>query len=34
VAGGGYAPLADGRVRADMPYENYAYYRDLLRQVL
>ena len=26
---GGYIPLADGRVRADVPYENYVYYRKL-----
>ena len=30
---GGYIPLADGRVRKDMPFENYAYYRRLLKQV-
>jgi len=30
---GGYIPLADGRVRKDMPFENYAYYRRLLEQV-
>lgn len=29
---GGYIPLADGRVRADVPYENYAYYRELLQE--
>ena len=33
VAEGGYVPLADGRVRADVPYENYVYYRELLRKV-
>ena len=27
---GGYIPLADGRVREDVPYENYLYYRQLL----
>jgi hypothetical protein len=27
---GRYAPLADGRVRADIPYDNYLYYRQLL----
>jgi hypothetical protein len=27
---GGYIPLADGRVREDVPYENYLYYRNLL----
>jgi hypothetical protein len=29
---GGYIPLADGRVRADIPYENYIYYRQLLME--
>ncbi|UCG13462.1 MAG: hypothetical protein JSU72_02960 [Deltaproteobacteria bacterium] len=33
VADGGYIPLADGRVRADVPFENYVYYRQLLRKV-
>ena len=33
VATGGYVPLADGRVRADVPFENYAYYRRLLQEV-
>ena len=33
VADGGYVPLADGRVRADVPYENYVYYRKLLERV-
>lgn len=33
VADGGYVPLADGRVRADVPYENYVYYRQLLQKV-
>jgi hypothetical protein len=27
---GGYIPLVDGRVRADIPFENYVYYRQLL----
>jgi hypothetical protein len=27
---GGFIPLADGRVREDVPYENYLYYRKLL----
>jgi hypothetical protein len=31
---GGYIPLADGRIRADMPYENYVYYRRLLEKYL
>jgi uroporphyrinogen decarboxylase len=30
---GGYIPLADGRVRADVPYENYVYYRELLKKI-
>jgi uroporphyrinogen decarboxylase len=30
---GGYVPLADGRVREDVPYENYLYYRRLLQEV-
>jgi hypothetical protein len=30
---GGYVPLADGRVRADIPFENYIYYRQLLGKV-
>jgi uroporphyrinogen decarboxylase len=30
---GGYVPLADGRVREDIPFENYAYYRELLEKV-
>jgi hypothetical protein len=30
LAQGGYVPLADGRVRANVPFENYRYYRSLL----
>ena len=30
---GGYVPLADGRVREDIPFENYVYYRELLERV-
>jgi hypothetical protein len=30
---GGYVPLADGRVREDIPWENYLYYRKLLEKV-
>jgi hypothetical protein len=30
LAEGGYIPLADGRVREDVPYQNYVYYRNLL----
>jgi hypothetical protein len=26
-------PLADGRVREDIPFENYVYYRELLEKV-
>ena len=33
IADGGYVPLADGRVREDVPYENYVYYRQLLAEV-
>jgi hypothetical protein len=33
VADGGYVPLADGRVRADVPLENYLYYRALLEKL-
>jgi len=31
---GGYIPLADGRVREDVPFENYCYYRELLRRII
>ena len=34
LADGGYVPLADGRVRQDVPFDNYAYYRQLLGQVI
>jgi uroporphyrinogen decarboxylase len=30
---GGYIPLADGRVREDIPYNNYHYYRQLLEKI-
>jgi uroporphyrinogen decarboxylase len=33
LADGGYIPLADGRVREDVPFENYVYYRRLLEKV-
>jgi hypothetical protein len=33
LADGGYVPLADGRVRENVPYENYIYYRELLEKV-
>jgi uroporphyrinogen decarboxylase len=31
---GGYVPLADGRVRVDVPYERYIYYRQLLQDMI
>lgn len=34
LASGGYIPLADGRIRVEIPYENYAYYRELLAQTV
>ncbi len=34
VADGGYVPVADGRVREDVAFEDYAYYRQTLRRVL
>ncbi len=30
---GGYIPVADGRIREDVPFENYLYYRKLLCEV-
>jgi hypothetical protein len=30
LADGGFIPLADGRVRGNVPYENYVAYRQLL----
>ncbi len=30
---GGYVPLADGRVRVDIPFENYRFYRRILEEV-
>ena len=33
LANGGFVPLADGRVRADVPLENYIYYRRLFEEV-
>ena len=33
IAEGGYIPLADGRVREDVPFKNYVYYRKLLEKV-
>ncbi len=34
IAAGGFIPLADGRVRADVPYKNYVYYRSRLRDCI
>ena len=34
LADGGYIPLADGRVREDVSFENYSYYRQLLGQMI
>ena len=31
---GGFVPLADGRVREDMPLENYLYYRKRLNEIV
>ncbi|NOZ22416.1 MAG: hypothetical protein GXP25_15150 [Planctomycetes bacterium] len=33
LAEGGYIPLAGGRVRGNVPFENYAYYRRVLEKV-
>jgi uroporphyrinogen decarboxylase len=33
LAEGGYVPLADGRVREEVPYDHYVYYRRLLAEV-
>jgi hypothetical protein len=33
LADGGYVPLADGRIREDVPFENYVTYRQLLEKV-
>ena len=30
LANGGYVPLTSGRVREDVPFENYVYYREVL----
>jgi len=31
---GGFIPLANGRVRAVVPYDNYVYYRSLLAEIV
>jgi uroporphyrinogen decarboxylase len=33
LAQGGYVPLADGRVRPEIPLESYCYYRELLEKI-
>jgi hypothetical protein len=33
LEGGGYIPLADARIREYIPFENYAYYRQMLESV-
>ncbi len=33
IADGGYVPLADGRVREDVAFDNYVYYRELLEKI-
>jgi uroporphyrinogen decarboxylase len=33
LADGGYVPLADGRIREDVPYDRYVYYRQELEKV-
>ena len=34
IADGGYIPIADGRVRKEIPFEIYSYYRRLLEQII
>lgn len=34
LAQGGYVPLADGRVRSDIPYERYVSYRGMVREIV
>lgn len=34
VKDGGYVPLADGRIREDVTFDNYVYYRELLRKII
>ena len=33
LSDGGYIPLADGRIRQDVPYENYVFYRELFKEI-
>jgi hypothetical protein len=34
LADGGYVPLADGRVREDVTFSDYSYYRQLLKEII
>jgi hypothetical protein len=34
LADGGYIPTADGRIREDVPFKNYVFYRELLRKYI
>jgi uroporphyrinogen decarboxylase len=34
LAEGGYIPMLDGRVRVDMPFENYVFYKRLLENMI
>jgi uroporphyrinogen decarboxylase len=34
LADGGYIPMLDGRVRVDVPFENYVYYKRLLERLI
>ena len=34
LADGGYIPMLDGRVRVDIPFENYIYYKSLLEKLI
>jgi hypothetical protein len=34
LAEGGYVPLADGRVREDITFSDYSYYRQLLKEII
>ncbi|NOZ60442.1 MAG: hypothetical protein GXO74_02065 [Calditrichaeota bacterium] len=33
IASGGFVPIANGRIRKDISFENYVYYRSLLEQI-
>ena len=33
ISDGGYVPMADGRIRQDISFENYSYYRNLLEKI-